>query len=348
MKIIAPIAEIKEVVPVIEAGADEVYCGICPQEWAQNYKGIDSSNRRHCYHASLKGYQELASVIEIAHAMNVRVNVALNEFYSKSQYPLLLKQVGAIFDLEPDMLVIADIGLLSALKEKKKTGTDLCMSVVGSTFNSSTASFYKRLGVSRIVLPREIRPAEIKEIVSNTPGVEFETIILNCKCKFIEGFCSFQHGLGFTEYDTYSRLLPQGIKKGVLNRVSLFMAQRAEKYIIRNTFGCSLDYRILRYQETTSQEKENWVPVIKGIFNKPLNGCGACSIPSLEAMGITFAKITGRENHLKKKIKDVRFIKSAVDVLPAGMEEARFCKKMKQMYANTYHKKCVPAYCYYK
>src|SRR4030042_6514189 len=106
MKIIAPVAGIKEVMPVIRAGADEIYCGLFTPEWAREYGEIDSSNRRHCYHASLKRCEELAGVIKIAHAQNVRVNVALNEFYTRTQFPLLMQHVDAILDLKPDILVV--------------------------------------------------------------------------------------------------------------------------------------------------------------------------------------------------------------------------------------------------
>lgn len=40
MKLVAPISKVEEVLPIIEAGADELYCGVLPLEWYKKYTNL--------------------------------------------------------------------------------------------------------------------------------------------------------------------------------------------------------------------------------------------------------------------------------------------------------------------
>ena len=45
MKIVAPIRQLDEIAALARAGADELYCGVTPREWAERFGGA-SANRR--------------------------------------------------------------------------------------------------------------------------------------------------------------------------------------------------------------------------------------------------------------------------------------------------------------
>ena len=45
MKIVAPIRQLDEIAALARAGANELYCGVTPREWAERFGGA-SANRR--------------------------------------------------------------------------------------------------------------------------------------------------------------------------------------------------------------------------------------------------------------------------------------------------------------
>ncbi len=53
MKILAPFSKKGEVLPLIDSGADELYCGIIPHEWENKYSMFDTLNRREGYTGEL-------------------------------------------------------------------------------------------------------------------------------------------------------------------------------------------------------------------------------------------------------------------------------------------------------
>lgn len=347
MKIVAPVSALKEVFPVIDAGGDEIYCGLFSPQWLADYGDIDSSNRRHCRHASIKDYGELAAVVRAAHSRNAKVNLVFNEFYSADQYRMILHQLEEIGRLKIDNLVISDLGLLHIMRKNKNlTGADLTVSLLGSTFSSSALSFYKSFGIKRVVLPREISLSEIRELRDSMPDIELEAVALNCKCKYIEGFCTFQHGFGFIKYAQCAKVLKKMVPSFVSAALSSFLAQRYERHLSRRNFGCCLGYDIIADPQEASGAADYWIGRIKSYFDGFLEGCGACSLQSLEDCGVQFVKIAGRENRLRDKLEDVRFMKRMIESMRLPGDE--FQRAAKELYRKFYKRGCSQQYCYYK
>jgi putative protease len=68
------------------------------------------------------------------------------------------------------------------------------LSVMAGVFNSRSADFFKQLDVSRIVLPREMSLSEMERLIQHASrDIEFETIVMFQKCRFIDSFCNFHH-----------------------------------------------------------------------------------------------------------------------------------------------------------
>ena len=194
MKILAPVNNSREVEPIIRAGADELYCGIIPEDWMQKYGNVASLNRREWKAANLMGFNELERIIFIAHNHNVPVYLTLNALYSNEQYPLLYKQLEQIKNMQLDALIVVDLSLLLSIKNLD-VGMDIHISTGATLFNLNTIEFFKEFGVSRIVLPRQLQIEEIRSLTQKYPAIQFEVLILNSGCKNIDGFCTFQHGI---------------------------------------------------------------------------------------------------------------------------------------------------------
>lgn len=355
MKILAPVNNLKEVEPLITAGADEFYCGVMPLDWRKRYTNIASLNRREWATANLTGYAQLREIVDKAHLHKVRVNLALNALYTEGQYPLLLECVQEAQKIKIDAFIVADLGLLLTLK-KMATGVELHISTGATTFNTETARFYQELGAQRIIFPRHLRIDEMRQIASDCPDIAFEAFVLNSGCKNIDGFCTFHHGVNET---LYGRLwnLP---KKLNFDRIFLNMVRRLPRKLASSLkadmFGvdsaCLLNYRVSCSNATTENggaSKTRAVRTVASSFNflSGVDTCGACALMALNQIGVHGVKIVGRNYSTDKKVKDVTFLKAVLSFLE-GQETSReaFVSKVKNEYKKIYSFSCEEL-CYY-
>jgi U32 family peptidase len=346
MNILAPVNSPQEVQKIIQAGADEIFCGVLPNNWKEKHTNMASPNRREWATANLKNYGELQEVVNIAHAINKPVFLTLNALYTQKQYPLVCEQIEEAKKTGIDALIVADLGLLITLK-KLNTGLDIHISTGGTVFNSQTAKFYEDLGASRIVLPRHLQVKEIEQIVKDCPTLKFEVFILNSGCKNIDGFCTFQHGIN----EILHGKLWDFPKKLNFDRHLLNAIRRLPKGLSRNIksgiFGidsaCLLNYQVDLYSSPINLNKKREREIINNVsscFNmlSGVDTCGACRLAEFLKMGICAVKVVGRNYSTAKKVKDVIFLSKVLFYLeekhPLEKELTIFVKKtFKQIYS---------------
>ncbi len=317
MKILTPLDNSEEVEDLVKAGADEFYCGIISEEWNKKYTPVASSNRREWASNNFKSFEELEKAVKIAHLHNKPVFLTLNaHFYTNKQYLLLLKDIQRAKNIGVDALIIADIALVLTLK-KLGANKDIHMSTGSVTLNSETAKFYSELGAKRIILPRHLTINEIKDIVQNASGIEFETFIFNEGCFNLDGFCTFHHGLGSKEWK--ERVLP-----------------------------CSIPYDVKLLTKTTPKDERTIKYRIKNLTKNLLINCGACALYDFNKIGIKAVKIIGRGNSTEKKIKDITFLKEVLGCLEHCKDKEDFQSKAKLLYKKFYSNKCTYRNCYYQ
>jgi U32 family peptidase len=78
MKILAPLNSASEAEMLLANGAEELYCGLVPEEWIARYSGAIWLNRRSPAGGNLRSFSDLARVVEQAHQRAVPVFVTLN------------------------------------------------------------------------------------------------------------------------------------------------------------------------------------------------------------------------------------------------------------------------------
>ena len=97
MKIVAGIGGIEEYIPMVEAGADEVFCGFVPFEWNNWYGNIIPLNRREVlyYNIQISSYVDMKILKKMVEKYKVPVSIAFNSlFYLEEQYPLITNIIG--------------------------------------------------------------------------------------------------------------------------------------------------------------------------------------------------------------------------------------------------------------
>ena len=323
MRILSPVNSSEEVIKLIRAGADELYCGVVEPSWTEEYLEMIFLNKRPHETCNFQSFDELKKAIDVAHSYNVKMFLTLNSlYYIERQYPLIMKIVNRTLDMGIDGFILSDVGLLLKLHELK-IATDLVVSTCGSVYNSEAIKFFQNLGASRITLPRHLTIREIRELSLNTQDIELEVIILNSKCLNDEGFCGFSHGL--------HNFAGKGFEGGgcTLNY---------DIYVSSNNKNCGLEkHKVQAMQQRFS---------IKNSVPRP--ACGACALYDFNKIGISSVKIVGREFTTPKKIRDVNFVRQTIELLKnKDISRNLFESEVRKLYFRSYNAECIPIKCYY-
>ena len=153
-------------------GADAVYCG-----------GQQFGLRAASDNFSL---QELEEGIVFAHVHGTKVYVVLNAFLHDSDLNELPGFVEDIESLGVDAVIVSDSGVVEVVKNRSKLPIHL--STQASCLNRYSAQLWKKHGVSRVVLGREVSIQEAAEIKKST-GLEVEIFIHGSMCMAYSGNC---------------------------------------------------------------------------------------------------------------------------------------------------------------
>ncbi len=325
MKILSPLDKVEEVIPLIEAGAGEFYCGVLEETWYNPYPVI-SINRRPAGKGHFRNFEELKKAADISHSNNTPVFFSINEhYYTKSQLPLVKEYIQKAIDAGVDALIISDYGLLAALPTVSNQ-IHIHISTGGTVFNWRTARFYQELGACRITIPRHLTLKEMKSMVKRMPGLETTVFVFNSRCINVDGFCTFQHGLSGKKTPLFYRnacMLPFEIS-------SIPLSQKETQD------GMSNDSQMIARQR------------IWEIVHLDDYPCGACALYELNQMKVTSLKIVGRGNPTERKIKDVTFFQTILGYLQDQRPViSDFRSYAKQLYHKTYNRPCRSYMCHY-
>jgi collagenase-like PrtC family protease len=340
LKITAPFTEEKEVIPLIEAGADELYCGYLSPEWEKKYTSLEFERKGGG--SNFTDLKSLRQAVDLSHKRNVPVYLALNGLYVKEQYPLLLKTISQLNKIDLDGYIVADIGLLLTLLEHgcKK---ELHISTGGTVFNSEAVRFFKNLGATRIILDRQTSLGQIGALSSENSRIDFGVFIMNTFCVYIDGFCTFLHTYGVRPRGDIRQKNWQ--KNEVLNIQTTYDTKA-------RCDACRLKYSIRAYGNTT--EKRIDTDKISPHFYKQLiDGveCGACALYDINNTIVKTVKIVGRQLSAEARLRDTGFISSALGILRNNKKISRedFILNVQELYRKTYNyrKPCQGNNCYH-
>ncbi|TFG42806.1 MAG: U32 family peptidase [Bacteroidia bacterium] len=130
---------------------------------------------------------ELRAGVEYAHALNKKVYLTLNIFSRNADLEALPEYLQEIKQLPLDAVIVSEPGTLSLVK--KYTDFPIHLSTQANTTNWQAVSFWKELGLERIILAREVSYFELLEIKDKVPDMELEVFIHGAMCMAWSGRC---------------------------------------------------------------------------------------------------------------------------------------------------------------
>lgn len=171
-ELLAPAGSLDKLKVSVDYGADAVYLG-----------GLKFGLRSAAENFTL---QELEEGVAYAHQRGAKVYVVLNGFLHDEDLSELGEFVDFLEEQKIDAVIASDLGVIQTVK--KRSNIPVHLSTQASCLNVESAKFWKKQGVERVVLGREVSIKEAGKI-KREAGVEVEMFVHGSMCMAYSGNC---------------------------------------------------------------------------------------------------------------------------------------------------------------
>ncbi|WP_076423608.1 tRNA 5-hydroxyuridine modification protein YegQ [Aquipseudomonas alcaligenes] len=173
-ELLSPAGTLKAMRHAFAYGADAVYAGQPRYSLRVRNNEFDHAN--------------LAIGIAEAHAQGKRFYVVINIAPHNAKLKTFLKDLEPVVAMGPDALIMSDPGLIMLVREHFPQ-MPVHLSVQANAVNWASVEFWRRQGLSRVILSRELALEEIEEIRQQVPGMELEVFVHGALCMAYSGRC---------------------------------------------------------------------------------------------------------------------------------------------------------------
>nr|WP_292986405.1 tRNA 5-hydroxyuridine modification protein YegQ [Nitrosomonas sp.] len=132
--------------------------------------------------------EQLKTGIAEAHALGKKFFVASNLMPHNAKVKTYLADMEPVIAMKPDALIMADPGLIMMVREKWPD-VPVHLSVQANTVNYMGVKFWQKIGLTRVILSRELSLDEIAQIRDLCPDMELEVFVHGALCIAYSGRC---------------------------------------------------------------------------------------------------------------------------------------------------------------
>ena len=172
--LLSPAGSLKNMRYAFAYGADAVYAGQPRYSLRVRNNEFDHEN--------------LAIGIQEAHKLGKKFYVEVNIQPHNSKLKNFIRDLEPVVAMQPDALIMSDPGLIMMVRENFPD-MPVHLSVQANAVNWATVKFWQNMGLTRVILSRELSIDEIEEIKNNVPGMEIEVFVHGALCMAYSGRC---------------------------------------------------------------------------------------------------------------------------------------------------------------
>ena len=173
-ELLSPAGSLKNMRYAFAYGADAVYAGQPRYSLRVRNNEFDHDN--------------LAIGIQEAHDLGKKFYVVVNIQPHNSKLKNFIRDLTPVVAMQPDALIMSDPGLIMMVREHFPD-MDVHLSVQANAINWATVKFWKNMGLTRVILSRELSIDEIEEIKQQVPDMEIEVFVHGALCMAYSGRC---------------------------------------------------------------------------------------------------------------------------------------------------------------
>lgn len=172
-ELLAPAGDLERLKVALNYGADAVYFG-----------GTMFGLRANAINFTLDDIKEGTNY---AHKLNKKVYVTVNIVLHNKELDGILEYLKELDKIGVDGIIVCDPYIVELAHQNTKL--NICISTQESTLNYEAVKFWKKEGVTRVVLGREASKEDIIKIKKEVPDMEIETFIHGAMCASYSGRC---------------------------------------------------------------------------------------------------------------------------------------------------------------
>ncbi|MCG3169621.1 MAG: putative protease YdcP [Pseudomonadales bacterium] len=174
-ELLSPAGTFKSMQYAFAYGADAVYAG--QPRYSLRVRNNDFNR-----------IDRLAEAVAYAHAHGRQFFVASNVSPHNDKLRSYLADMEAVIAMRPDALIMADPGLIMLVRERWPE-MPVHLSVQANAINWASVKFWKNMGLTRVILSRELALEEVAEIRERCPDIEIEVFVHGALCIAYSGRC---------------------------------------------------------------------------------------------------------------------------------------------------------------
>lgn len=172
LELLAPAGTMEALQAAVQCGCDAVYLG-GTQFGARAFAGNFDE-------------RQIKEAIRYAHRYGVSVYVTMNTLLYENEMDAAFEYACFLYEQDVDALIVQDIGLADRL-HRQLPDLELHASTQMHIHNEAGIETARRLGMKRVVLPRESRIEEIRALAQS--GMELEAFVHGALCVCYSGQC---------------------------------------------------------------------------------------------------------------------------------------------------------------
>lgn len=180
VELLAPAKNLETAIAAINSGADAIYIG------ANNFGARKNAPN---------SLDDIKKLVEYAHLFYVRIHVVINTILNDLELAEAVKLVENLYNMRVDAIIVQDMGLINLAIQGKLPSIQIHASTQCNNRTLEKVKFFDKLGVSRVILARELSEAQIAEICKDV-SCEIETFVHGALCVSYSGQCYFSYANG--------------------------------------------------------------------------------------------------------------------------------------------------------
>ncbi|MCW6033850.1 tRNA 5-hydroxyuridine modification protein YegQ [Pantoea sp. JK] len=173
-ELLSPAGSLKNMRYAFAYGADAVYAG-------QPRYSLRVRNNEFTHEILAKGINE-------AHELGKKFYVVVNIAPHNAKLKTFIRDLTPVVAMQPDALIMSDPGLIMLVREAFPQ-MPIHLSVQANAVNWATVKFWQQMGLTRVILSRELSLDEIAEIRQQVPEMEIEIFVHGALCMAYSGRC---------------------------------------------------------------------------------------------------------------------------------------------------------------
>lgn len=173
-ELLCPAGTFKNMQYAFAYGADAVYAGQARYSLRVRNNDFDE--------------ESLKKGIDYAHSLGKKFYVVVNIQAHNAKLKTFIEDIRPVIEMKPDALIMSDAGMIMMVREAFPNQV-IHLSVQANAVNWATVKFWQQMGVSRVILSRELSLKEIGEIIREVPNMEIEVFVHGALCMAYSGRC---------------------------------------------------------------------------------------------------------------------------------------------------------------